>query len=89
MKKILFLMTVLAFTGCNTKTPEQVAQERYNARQAEMKKEKEYTDSLMVIATNYIESKPERLQAIAILKEKYPNLTQMWDSISNSVIHEN
>lgn len=89
MKKILFLMTVLAFTGCDMKTSEQKAQERFDAKQAEMEKEKEYMDSLMVVATNDIESKTERLKAIGILKEKLPNITHMWDSISNSIIHEN
>ncbi|MEG1716992.1 MAG: hypothetical protein RR275_09305 [Lachnospiraceae bacterium] len=71
------------------KTSEQKDKERFDAKQAEMEKEKEYMDSLIVVATNGIESKTERLKAIGILKEKLPNITHMWDSISNSIIHEN
>lgn len=91
MRNIYIFTSIVAFIcfiGCDSKTPEQrVKYESDMARNDRMKREV-YIDSVVNVALGvgkYEHMRENRINALNILKEEYPSMTQKWDSIEISI----
>ena len=90
MKKLLSLILfIVALTSsCDNRTPEQKAQDRYNAIKQDGMKRELYIDSLLNVAVGigkYEFMIENRKNALRILKEEYPTMKERWDSIEVSL----
>lgn len=92
MKKLLFtILAVLALTACDTKTPEQKAQESFEKEMSEMenseRNHKFYIDSLVNVATGLegVENTAKRLDALEKLRKEYPQLSEKWDRCEEAI----
>ena len=94
MKKLLLfasLVLVVFLGSCNTKTPEQAAQESFEQEMKEneaneMKHEK-YIDSLVNVAAGLDGETlvANRKHALSILRSEYPQLSDKWDKMEVSI----
>lgn len=92
MKKVLiFVSACLLLASCDTKTPEQAAQEALDRdmreyESSQMAHEK-YIDSLVNVAAG-LEGETlvtNRSHALSILRSEYPQLNDKWDKIEVSI----
>ena len=92
MKKgLMFVSACLLLASCDTKTPEQAAQEALDRdmreyESSQMAHEK-YIDSLVNVAAG-IEGETlirNRSHALSILRSEYPQLNDKWDKIEVSI----
>lgn len=92
MKKgLMFVSACLLLASCDTKTPEQAAQEaldrdmrEYESSQMDHEK---YIDSLVNVAAG-LEGETlvrNRSHALSILRSEYPQLNDKWDKIKVSI----
>jgi len=92
MKKLLFtIVTILTLTACDTKTPEQEAQESFEREMSELENNerdhKFYIDSLVNVATGLegVENIAKRLDALEKLRKEYPQLSEKWDKCEEAI----
>lgn len=92
MKTVLMFVSVCIFlASCNTKTPEQAAQEDLDRdmreyESSQMAHEK-YIDSLVNVAAG-LEGETlvrNRRHALSILRSEYPQLSDKWDKMEISI----
>ena len=92
MKKVLiFVSACLLLASCDTKTPEQAAQEALDRTMREYESSQmaheKYIDSLVNVAVG-LEGETlvrNRSHALSILRSEYPQLNDKWDKIEVSI----
>lgn len=93
MKKVLFFASVacVLLGSCNTKSPEQAAQESFEQEmkenEANQMKHEKYIDSLVNVATG-LEGETlvsNRRHALSILRSEYPQMNDKWDKVEVSI----
>jgi len=93
MKKVFAFASLLCVLlgACNTKTPEQAAQESFEQEMKEneaneMRHEK-YIDSLVNVASGLDGENlvANRRHALSILRSEYPQLSDKWDKMEISI----
>ena len=92
MKKVLMFVSVCVFlASCNTKTPEQAAQEALDRDMREYESSQmvheKYIDSLVNVAAG-LEGETlvrNRSHALSILRSEYPQLSVKWDKMEVSI----
>lgn len=92
MKKVLiFVSACLLLASCDTKTPEQAAQEALDRDMREyeysqMAHEK-YIDSLVNVAAGLDGQTlvANRRHALSILRSEYPQMSEKWDKVEISI----
>ena len=88
---LMFVSACLLLVSCDTKTPEQAAQEALDRdlreyESSQMAHEK-YIDSLVNVAAG-LEGETlvrNRSHALSILRSEYPQLNEKWDKIEVSI----
>lgn len=93
MRKLaLFMLTATLFVACNTKTPEQQAEEDFKKHMQELEQNQAQRsikmDSLVNVATGLSVETYEtakRNQALKVLREEYPELSERWDAVQKSI----
>lgn len=85
MKKILLVATlILLFTGCNKKSPEQLAQEKLDEIHRNTMRQEIVSDSLLKVAMGiggYKYMTQNRLNAIKELRKMFPGMKKEHDSL--------
>ncbi|WP_042369871.1 hypothetical protein [Bacteroides neonati] len=86
MKKTIFIITCLfIFFGCDSRTPAQKAQDKFNAQKAQrdayLLTHEAYIDSLVNVATGLdgVGKPKNRKNALDILRKEYPTMKEKWD----------
>lgn len=95
MKKCLFSLGLLVgfclLVSCNSKSPEQAAQEAVEREMQEMDanqmKHEKYIDSLLNVATGLDGQTlvANRRHALSILRSEYPQMSEKWDKVEISI----
>ena len=87
----MFVSACLLLASCNTKTPEQAAQEDLDRTMREYESSQmaheKYIDSLVNVAAG-LEGETlvrNRSHALSILRSEYPQLNEKWDKIEVSI----
>lgn len=87
----MFVSACLLLASCDTKTPEQAAQESVEREMQEMNadqmRHEKYIDSLVNVASgldgeNFVAN---RRHALSILRSEYPQLSDKWDKMEISI----
>lgn len=84
---IFFIITVFVFIGCNTKTPQEKAQEIFEKEKQDKLKREVYIDSLVNVASGLEGAalRENRRNALKILEKEYPELQNTWDKVNESI----
>lgn len=93
MKKVFAFASLLCVLlgACNSKTPEQAAQEAVEREMQEMDanqmKHEKYIDSLVNVATGLDGQTlvANRRHALSILRSEYPQMSEKWDKVEISI----
>ena len=93
MKKVFVFASLLCvlFGACNTKTPEQAAQEsleqEMKENEASQMRHERYIDSLVNVASGLDGESliSNRRHALSILRSEYPQLSEKWDKMEVSI----
>ena len=91
-KTIMTAIIIFSLFSCNSKTPEQRAQEAMDRYNTEQLKKEVYRDSLVSVACGIGENKyrkQNRLNAIDLLEKDYPDLKPKLDSLRNAIYQGN
>lgn len=92
MKLFILLLTIVFFlAGCNIKTPEQKAQEKFEMQKVQREKDalkfEVYADSLVRVATGLegVTKPLNRKNALKILRKEFPTMKDYWDKCEESI----
>lgn len=96
MKKCLFSLVLFGgglclLASCNSKSPEQAAQESFEKEmresEASQMKHEKYIDSLVNVATGLDGETlvANRRHALSILRSEYPEMCDKWDKVEVSI----
>lgn len=85
------LACLLSLTACDSRTPAQKAEDKYNAEKAQREASalvrEAYIDSLVKVATgiNGVSKPLNRKNALNILRKEYPTMEKRWNKCEESI----